>query len=605
MIRGSSTGRPSPFAVFRRRDFTLLWLAQFISTLGNGLTSIAAAILVYRATGSALSVGLMLMAAALPTLLVGLVAGVFVDRFDRKRIVVACELLRGLLVISIPFLLPYGVVWLYVIVALSSALAQFFDPAQASMLPELAPDEELTAANSMMTISQMGAEVLGVAMAGLIAAYFEIAWAFYLDGLTFFLGAGCLLLLRVPAIPAEEATSVASIGRNLRAGLQYVGQTGVLRSLVLVFIPIFLLFGFGNALNLPFVLDAVGLSEFEYGLVEGISMVGFVLGSLLMAGYAERIHAGQWISLSIIGMALAWVAFGLSGTIGALLLFGGLQTFLNAFSYIGRTTLIQRSTPRELRGRVFSVFFVTRDCFFMVGMALVALGDFVDLRLLMVGSGLLLLGCGLLTLRMPGLGQPSAEWRRMLAMLRTAPQAPGLGLGRAATLGDIEALVLRLPPLGALDPGSRQWLARQSRVFTVEAGTAVVRQGEAGDAAYFLLDGRTVASRAEEDGGESVLELHAAGDFFGEIAALTGAQRTASVLAEQPSTLLQVPASALRQMAGDPQLQRVLMSTLTERLARMRLIELPRLPGLDQAALRELRSEEPAPAVVPQAVSLG
>lgn len=72
------------------------------------------------------------------------------------------------------------------------------------------------------------------------------------------------------------------------------------------------------------------------------------------------------------------------------------------------------------------------------------------------------------------------------------------------------------------------------------------------------------------------------------------------MLAEQPSTLLQVPASALRQMAGDAQLQRVLMSKLTERMARTGLIELPRVPGLDHAALRELRSSEPAPVVAPQ-----
>jgi MFS family permease len=78
------SSRPSAFAVFRRRNFTLLWIAQFISTMGSGLTSIAAAILVYRLTGSALSVGLMLMATALPSLFVGLIAGVFVDRGDRE-----------------------------------------------------------------------------------------------------------------------------------------------------------------------------------------------------------------------------------------------------------------------------------------------------------------------------------------------------------------------------------------------------------------------------------------------------------------------------------------------------------------------------------------
>src|SRR5688572_4740747 len=78
--------QPSIFAVFRRRNFTLLWSAQFVSTIGTGLTESAAAILVYKLTGSAASVGLVLLAAALPGLVVGLIAGVIVDRFDRKRI---------------------------------------------------------------------------------------------------------------------------------------------------------------------------------------------------------------------------------------------------------------------------------------------------------------------------------------------------------------------------------------------------------------------------------------------------------------------------------------------------------------------------------------
>src|SRR5512136_103846 len=98
----SAVSSPSPFAVFRNRNFTLLWTGQLVSTIGSALTSLAASILVYRITGSALSVGLMLMATALPTLLLGLVAGVVVDRYDRRRIMIAADLLRAILVFLIP-----------------------------------------------------------------------------------------------------------------------------------------------------------------------------------------------------------------------------------------------------------------------------------------------------------------------------------------------------------------------------------------------------------------------------------------------------------------------------------------------------------------------
>ena len=140
---GVLSARPSPFAVFRRRNFTLLWIAQFISTMGSGLTALAASILVYRVTGSALSVGLMMLATSLPGLLIGLIAGVAVDRFDRKRIMIIANVLCGLTIAVIPFMVSLGIGWLYVLVALSSAVEQFFAPAQASVLPETAPDEEV------------------------------------------------------------------------------------------------------------------------------------------------------------------------------------------------------------------------------------------------------------------------------------------------------------------------------------------------------------------------------------------------------------------------------------------------------------------------------
>src|SRR5213596_3421221 len=94
--------RPSPFAVFRHRAFALLWVAQVISVAGSALTTLAASMLVYRLNGSSLDVGLMLMAAALPGLLVGPLAGVIVDRYDRRRIMIAADLTRAGLIAAIP-----------------------------------------------------------------------------------------------------------------------------------------------------------------------------------------------------------------------------------------------------------------------------------------------------------------------------------------------------------------------------------------------------------------------------------------------------------------------------------------------------------------------
>jgi MFS family permease len=417
--------RPSAFAIFRRRNFTLLWFAQLISTTGSGMTAIAASIQVYRVTGSALSVGLMLLVTSLPSLLIGLIAGAVVDRFDRKRIMLVANLLCGLAIAAIPAVLPFGIGWLYVLVALSSAVAQFFAPAQASVLPETAPDKELVTANAMMTISQYAALTIGYAGAGLIATLASLTLAFYLDALSFGLSALCILLIQVTPIARKQESSPAAVVDNLAVGLGFVRDTPVLRSLVLLFVPIFCDYGFTNSLQLPFAMRTLGATALDYSLMEGGFSVGFVTGSLIMAHVADRLRAGQWIAVSILGMGACTVGFALSWSVSFAIACSTMIGVLNAPSYLGRQLLIQRTTPREVRGRVSSVFFVARDTGFMIGMAAAGLADVFDVRLLLVISALALLACGARALILPGLGQPSAEWRHTLAMLRAGPSAPG------------------------------------------------------------------------------------------------------------------------------------------------------------------------------------
>ena len=587
---------PSPFAVFRRRDFRLIWTGQLISTIGSSLTSLAASILVFRLTGSALSVGLMLMATAAPSLLVGLVAGVLVDRYDRKRIMIAADLLRAVLVFLIPFLVPHGIAWLYIIVMLSSAIGQFFDPAHESTLPDVAPDEELAAANSLIAISSFGSTAVGFAASGLIASRFPIAWAFYLDAASFLVSAACIWFLQVKSAPlsseAGEAAGVQMVARNLTAGLKALFGSPVLRSMFLLWIPLTVSIGLSNSLLLPFALRALKATEFEYGLQEGVTSLGFVFGSLLMATLSTRLREGQWMVLSFAGMGLAGVAYSFSHSVPLAIAILAVSGFANAPLVVARRLLFQRNTPRELRGRVASSFSVASNLLFLVGMAAAGLADVIDVRILYLASSLVMLGCGAWALFLPGLRQEAAEWRRALRMLRAAPVLPGLGAGRPALPSDFDRLVGLLPMLGKLDPKVRLALVSKSSVFEAPAETIIVRTGEASTAAYFLLEGRAVAGISTEGGKFRSLSSMGPGDFFGEIAALTGAARTATVVASEPAALLQVPAESLRALMSDPALSRLFLSKMTERLARTGLGDLPRFASLDQDALRDLRSAE-------------
>jgi len=581
---------PSPFAIFRKRSFTLLWIGQFVSTVGSSLTALAASILVYRLTGSALSVSLMLMATALPTVLVGLIAGVFVDRLDRRRVMIATDLLRAGLVVLIPFLIPHSIAWLYIIVALSSAVGQFFDPAHESVLPEVASDEELAAANSLIAISSFGSTAIGFAASGLIAARFPIEWAFYLNALTFVFSAGCILAVRLAPFVAEGRTTVAVVVHNLRAGASFLIHTPGLRSLFLVLVPAFIGFGLWNSLLLPFALSALHATEFEYGLQEGLTSIGFVVASLLMVRLGERLREGQWLVISFVGMGLVALVYALTTSIPLAIALVAFSGFLNAPSAVARRLVIQRQTPRELRGRVNSAFFVARDVVFLVGMGLAGLADVYDVRWLMLISGGLVLAAGAWALVIPGLGLPAAEWRQALHLLTSAAGASGLSNARAATPADFDGLVGHLPSLATLGPKDRQALLAQARVGDVPAGGAIVRHGERGDAAYFVLAGQLVAGVAGAGGRYHSLSNLGPGDFFGEIAALTGAARTANVVASEPATIMQVPAAVLRGLMSHTLLSQLILAKLSERLSRQPTADLPRLAGLDQQDLRDLRA---------------
>ena len=587
-----STKQPSPFLVFRHRNFSLMWIGQLISTIGSALTSLAASIMVYQKTGgSALSVGLMLMATAAPSLLVGLVAGVFVDRFDRRKIMLIADLSRALLVFLIPFLASFNIVWLYVIVMLSSAIGQFFDPAYESVLPDAAPDEELAAANSLMAISSFGSTAVGFAAAGLIAK-FDISIAFYIDAASFLVSAACIFLLRVRKLEITETTSVNAVVSNLKAGISYLTKNPALRSIFLLAIPIAISIGLGNSLLLPFATKALKADTVAYGLQEGLTSVGFVVASLLMAIYMNRWREGQWMAVSLIGSGLAALVYSQMHSVPLAITVQVLSGFTNAPYSISRRLLVQRNTLAEMRGRVSSAFFVTSNAFFLLGMAAAGLADLIDVRLLyLVGAGGLMFACGIWALVLPGIGQPAAEWRKALQLLRSAPATTGARTGRAVLPSDVEILVGLIPSLAGLSRQERERVITQGIILDVQPGTKLMHSGEVGDNACFVLSGKAVAGIADEGANYHSLSSMGPGDYFGEIAALTGAPRTADVVAETDSRFLQVPASIFRLMMSQPAFSKMVLFRMSERLARTSIHELPRMVGISPQDARELRQE--------------
>ena len=582
----------SPTSVFHKRDFSLLWVAMLVNTAGSALTDLAAGIYVFEKTHSTLLVGATLMAAAVPSLVVGLIAGVFVDRLDRKKIMVWSALIQAVVVALIPFLIGIHVAFLFVALLFNSGVKQFFDPAYNAVIPEVASDEELEAANAFLSIASFGTTAIGFAGAGLLASI-NINFAFWIDSLTFLFAAGAIMLLRVKSSGEVSGdTSIRAVIDNLGSGVATIVQTPMLRSLFLLGAPVFFAFGLWNVLLLPMAIRELHGSDFEYGLQEGLTSVGFVVGSLFMAKYSDRLPTGLWVFVGCFGMGISGILYGLSPFISVAIVFVVISGFFNSPSAVARSTLMQRYTPREMRGRVFSSNAVMRDVVFLVGMAGAGIADIVGVRELLIVSAVILIVVSAAALVAPGVGRPAAEWRHALAALRAAPTG-AVHAARPATMADFEVLVGHLATFTRLSGPQRAAFIGSAQVRDVPAGARVITRGELATSAYFILDGDAAAGIPEADGGYRGLSTMTSGDFFGEIGALTGSARTADVVVTRPTTLLEVPADALRGAMEVPEVQRLINDTLAERLLRSNQPDLPRLSSMDQDALRDLRTPAP------------
>jgi MFS family permease len=511
-------------------------------------------------------------------------------------------LIQAVIVGAIAFVIGLdgiGIIGLYGLLLLNAAVKQFFDPAHDSLIPEMASDDELAAANSFLSIAAFGSTAIGFAGAGILASI-DLRVAFIIDAISFVVCAVLIALMgRYPMPVPEEDATVAVIVANLKSGLSTLFGHPILRSLFFVGALMFFSFGLWNVLLLPMSLRELHATEFEYGLQEGLTSVGFVIGSFFMARFSSRLPESGWVATGLFGMGLSGLAYSAATSVPLAIVLVMISGFFNSPTSVARSVLLQRNTPREMRGRVFSAYYVMRDVIFVIGMAGAGLADIINVRQLIAFASVLLFGAATYALLAPGIGIRSLRAAR--TRLEEAAGAPALGGTpfRPATLADFDLLIGKLPTFARLSEPQRAAFITDATVREVPAGTRILEHGDTASSAYFILDGSATAG-IPEDGGYRGLSTMGEGDFFGEIAALTGSPRTADVVADTDATLLEVPAEALRSTMTVPEIQRLVFSTLTSRLMRTEAADLPRLAGPDQEALRDLRTPRPSVEALPR-----
>ena len=358
----------------RNRDFGIFWVALTLSVLGDSFALIALPLLVLEATGSVSRMGLLTAAGGVALVVAGVFAGVVVDRLDRRKLLIACDLVRMVLYGLVPLVWLAGPrIWvLYAVLPLCEAVGMVFSVAYVTVVRGLVDGERITEANGRLNATAAAAGVVGPVGAGVVAAWAGPAAAVAVDAVSFGVSALCLSLVRFRQdTPPEPAADRQGLWRDLLAGASFLRRHPVLRFLTLL-LGLFSFLELGlNDLIIYHLKHDLGQGDGTVGTVLAVGALGTIAGALLVARVRRGLGFGPtWISaVAVCGCALGGI--GLAGDVPSVALLTA--AFLGSVSIAGTCSmsLRQEVTPEHLLGRVTSAFWTIHYSAAPIGAAVV------------------------------------------------------------------------------------------------------------------------------------------------------------------------------------------------------------------------------------------
>jgi MFS family permease len=348
-------------SLWRHADFLKLWTGQTISELGSVVTRTAVPLVALLVLGAGpTEMALLVVAGSLAILLVGFVAGAWVDRLRRRPLLIGTDAIRSLLLLSIPIAYATGALrmeQLYVVTFVEGCLGALFNAAYPAYVPSLIGDDRLVDGNSKLATSSSLAEIGGPGLAGALVQLVSAPFAILVDAVSFAVSAVSLLLIRTPEPARPPRTATTAIRHEIVEGLRLVRHDRILLPIALRSVVAHVAGSFYGVLYTIYLIDDLHLSPFLLGIVISAGGVGSLVGSLFAAGVIRAIGLGPALIWTATGAAVLGILTPLAQ--GPLLLatimvfipqlFGdGLQTIEG----VAELTLIQGVSPDRLRGRV-------------------------------------------------------------------------------------------------------------------------------------------------------------------------------------------------------------------------------------------------------------
>ena len=339
-----------------------LWFAQIVSELGDWLNFVALIQIIKQFSGSAQASGLLIILQMMPLVIFSPFSGALADRFDRRKIMIVADLLRAGVVLGLLTIHKADQLWLlYLLSAMQFSLTAFFEPARSALLPNLAKGEELIQANALTGVTWSIILALGGALGGIISDLFGNQIAFLVDSATFLLSAGILLRLNVEAKSSSDNketkqikdTSFLAVVPYLRARPQVLAVMLIKSGICLTGGGVFLLSVVYGQQIFPIGKDG----SISVGILYGVHGLGAVIGAAL-TGHLSKASTRNALNLTLIAFALRGIFFSF-WAVSLNIWFAAISILsvaaCGSFLWVISTTLLQKFTDDEIRGRLFAL----------------------------------------------------------------------------------------------------------------------------------------------------------------------------------------------------------------------------------------------------------
>ncbi|MDQ5822531.1 MAG: MFS transporter [Actinomycetota bacterium] len=349
-------GRPGPFR--------LISLAALGSGIGTWLAAVALQVDIFDRTHSGVWIAALVIVEFLPTIVVGLVLGPFVDRLSRRRLMIASDLARFGVFVALPFVdSTLGIV---VLAGVAGVATSVFRPALYAGVPNLVEEDELTSANSLLQAIDHGTTALAPPIAGLLVAAQGPHLAYWVNAASFLLSAA--LLVRVPASKLQTAVSATrGLLRDVGDGMRTVLGSPALMTVLLVWTTAILANGAINVSEIAFAKDSLDSGAFGFGLLAGAAGLGLALGSLLAAPWIDRRGVSRAYASSFVLMAAGFAVAAVAPNVWVAALCVVISGIGNGAAVVCNFTFIGRGASDAFRGRVITLLMSATAVTFVIG----------------------------------------------------------------------------------------------------------------------------------------------------------------------------------------------------------------------------------------------